>query len=693
MNTAGASAGIRAWQVCLLFFIVLLFPPPLFSQAIRMQTAPRMLIPLADGDIYGVGAGASLTFDIDLYGFLAPWAGLHLQSIPPAASELDGSLFLTSLGGGLGYFTFPAPRLKVGASAGGGIYIGSYRSGSTTLPTGNLFWQLGVDAGYRFSPSLTLSGGAAYVDFRRETDSLYRGMAVSILVDIGFRTKGAQGKAVVEEAGSVPVFPITARNYRTDGFGSVTVRNAESAEIRNVEVWFEAEGYTSSAELCGKIDLLPRNATATFPILAGFSDQVMTVTERQRVTGAFRITYELLGESRSSRGETTISILNRNAFTWRDPAVLASFITPNDRALLDLSKHVAGLVRSETLTELDSGLQYALALFEGLRLSGIAWSADPQTPYSRLRQSPGELDYVQYPHQTIAYRGGDSDDLAVLYAAAVESVGVPAAVMPMDGDVLVAVRLESGEAAARSFFSDPDTFLYINGEAWVPVRVSMIREGFLRAWSEGAAMAAGVPEDERRFFRLSEAWKNFPPASVPDIRVTAGKPDDEQVVRAFRNLVSLVVKREVEPKVQRMRESFGGGGSGRQRNALGVLYARYGVYDSALEEFKAAAGGGYERAHINIGNIAFLIGDYQTALSWYEKVYEAYPEETSALIGLARTCYELDRYDEADFYFRKAAEKRPELAERYSYLAARVTGSSVRASAAMERLGDMLWDE
>jgi tetratricopeptide (TPR) repeat protein len=319
---------------------------------------------------------------------------------------------------------------------------------------------------------------------------------------------------------------------------------------------------------------------------------------------------------------------------------------------------------------------------------------DPQTPYSRMRGSPGSIDYVQYPHQTLSYRGGDSDDLAVLYAAALESVGVPSAIIPMREDVIVAVRLESDGAAVRGFFADPADVLFIDEEAWIPVRMSMLREGFLRAWSEGAAMLQGEKDVREFFFSLEEAWREYPPAGIPDIRVSARKPAEDQVLRAFNNLVNLVVEREVKPRAERMREAFGpDGSSGRQRNALGVLYARYGIYDEALEEFRAAASAGYTRSHLNIGSIAFLMHEYETALTWYKKTEKDYPTNPLVLICLARTYYELDRFDEADRYFALATERRPELAERYSYLAVRITGAHARSSAAMDRMGDMIWEE
>lgn len=687
-----STAVIGGIAVCALIFFL---PCTVFGQNYRIQAVPQVLIPVqGDQEIFGVGYGASANFEREITTFMAPWLNLRFQNIPPASSDMNGALLLVTAGTGLEFFTFPLPRLKIGAEAGAGIYAGSYRNGSESTPTGNLYWQAGVNAGYRVSPELTFSAGASYIDLMRQSDSLFRGLAISLSADFGFRARTTEGRAILDNADILPVYPILSGDYRDKSFGTIRIRNAENAEIRNVRVWFDAGEYSSGPELCGTVDYLRRNGQADFPLLASFSDQVMSVTEEMRTTGEIHIEYELLGVPRTSDSETTITFHDRNSLTWEDPEILAAFISPNDQALLDLSKHVAGLVRSETRSEVDSNLQYALALFEGLRLSGIAWSEDPQTPYRMMRSSADKIDYIQYPHQTIAYRGGDSDDLAVLYAAAVESVGVPAAFIPLEDEVLVAIKLNSKINDVMGFFANPDRFMISDEDVWLPVRVSMLREGFLRAWSEGARLAGENSEVRDLFFPVQEAWNHFPPAGVPDIRISSRKPDENQVVRAFNKIVSLVVEREVNPKAEKRRESFGpDGGTGRQLNSLGVLYARYGVYRKALEEFQAAANAGYRKAHINIGNVAFLLGEYETALAWFEKVSAEYPDNPAAVIGLARTYYELDRYDEADRYFALAKNIQPDLSERYSYLSARITDSVARASAAMERLGDMLWDE
>lgn len=682
--------GIQRFTVLVLISLLVL---PVSGQDVRLRVSPDLLIPLIDTDVLSLGGGASLSFDMDLFGFLAPYLGADARFITPSTDD-DISLFMASGGGGLGFFAYPLPRLKLGLSGGSGIYLGSYNKDNDSTAFGNIFWKAGAELGFRLSPGLTISAGASYIDYMTRTESLYRGLAISILADMGFGSKSAEGRAVLQSAETIAVFPIRATEYASESFGNAVIRNAESAEIRNIEVWFHADGYTSGPLLCGKVPYLPKGSTATVPLVASFSDQVMTITENVRVRGEIRIVYELLGEARAASAETTISLLHRNALTWTDPMILASFVSPNDPAVLDSSKFIAGVVRSRARQELDSNLQYALGIFEGFRLSGIAWSADPQTPYARTRQLASTVDYVQYPHQTLAYRSGDSDEIAVLYAAGLESVGVPAAFLALDNEVIVAFKMSRNESTTRGTFSEAGDFMFIGGEAWVPVRVSMLREGFLRAWSEGAKLVREAQGARDRFFRLADAWQKYPPAGVPDIAASTQKPQEAQVRAAFDNVVSLVIAKEVTPRAERMKVGFGNdGGTGRQRNSLGVLYARYGMYPEALAEFQAAAALGNEATTINIGNIAFLMGDYRTASAWFEKAMESHPSNTGAVIGLARSLYELDRYDEADRMFRRAVLLLPELAERYGYLSARLSGSASRASAVMERGGDMLWDE
>lgn len=666
----------------------------LSAQDFRLQLIPELAIPLTETEIFGIGGGGNLSVSTDIFGFLAPYVQAGVSVLPTIAKSLDSSLSMFSAGTGLGLYMFPLPRLKLAASIGGGIYVASWPVENEVVMSGNLNWRAAAEAGFRVSPTFNISAAASYTDYRTETSSFLKGLGVALMVDIALNAGGGEGRVILQEASSVPVFPIFARDYQTQQFGSISIRNAESAEIRNVEIWFQAEPYTATPILCATIRQIPKGKNASAPLLAAFSEQILTITDTLRINGEIRIVYEFLGEKRMASNETTISILHRNALSWQNPQALAAFVSPNDPAVLDSSKFIAGVVRSNIQADLDSNLQYAVGLLEGFRLGGIAWAADPQTPYKATRADSTRTDYVQYPHQTIAYRSGDSDDLAVLYAAALESIGVPAGLIPLQDEVLVAFRMSSNENTTKAMFTDGGNFIFTGGEAWVPLRIANLRDGFLRAWNEGARLIQENPHGAGAFYRLTDAWKGFPPASIPGINPSTRKPVEAQVQTAFNNVISLVVAREVVPRADRIRASFGpGGGTGRQRNSLGILYARYGMYREALAEFQAAAALGEQRASINIGNIAFLLRDFETAAAWFELAVKSIPNDVAPLIGLARTYYELDMYDKADELFRKAVSLQPSLSDRYSYLSARLTGSVARASAAMDRIGDMMWEE
>jgi tetratricopeptide (TPR) repeat protein len=76
----------------------------------------------------------------------------------------------------------------------------------------------------------------------------------------------------------------------------------------------------------------------------------------------------------------------------------------------------------------------------------------------------------------------------------------------------------------------------------------------------------------------------------------------------------------------------------------------------------------------NLGNVLFIRQAYEEALSCYLRVDELESDNLRALLGVARTLYELGRFEEAQAYYRRLKTLDPELAGRYAYIALR--GSS-----------------
>jgi len=656
----------------------------------------------AEVDSFAAGLGGSMTVGFETLGFLAPYAEFSFAYNRQNRDDgADASLSLFGGSAGLSLFYYPVPRIlgRIGVSGGMGLFSIPAVDEDPEMSGPSFLWKAKADAGYRFSPALSLLASVGYSQYLG-TDGVafFKGLSAGLTVNLNLDALTNRGAGIVTETEQAsPAFPVTYLSYAAQPVGTARVTNREQAEIREVELYFQAGSYTSGETLCARFPVVARGATVEVPILAAFNDRVLAFTESAKLPGELRVAYRLLDAKIEATRAVTVAFEHRNAMTWGDERLAASFVSPNDPVILDLSKFVAGLVRERVRPEIDKNLQYAMGLFEALRLGGLVWSQDPSTPYKTYHADPALLDYLQYPYQTLAYKGGDSDDIAVLYAEFLESVGVASALVPLDDEMLVAVQLSTGEAEARANISSIDEVLFVDGKAWAPIAVSLAREGFLLAWQGGAARwrDAAAAGSRPGLVVVSEAWKSFPPIGLPDVDYRPPKPSEEQINLAFDNVLGRFIAKEVTPKAKKMLSDMGsGGGTGKQRNALGVLYARYGLLVEAKAEFQLAFEKGFVSALVNMGNVAYLQKDFESAASIFERALTFLPENKAALIGLARARYELDAYAEADELFGRVRSIDPALAERYAYLSSKVDASTTRASsAAADRGGAMSWSE
>ena len=662
------------------------FATPLVS--VPIGTAPAG----ASYEAYTVGGGISLNADLSFFDVLTPYIEAGYMIAP--GNKIGDNLNLLSGGAGLAFTFYPMQRISVRAGGGGGLYrytLGKSFSGNSLYLSGK------VEVGYRFSPTFALLGSLGYANYLNESGSTYSGILAGVSAKIGLASISSKDDGIlIEEDQKADIFPIRYYAYEKDGFGSIVLTNKEKGEIRDVKVYVAAGSYGAREALCGTLPSLRRNATVEVPLYAALNDSVLAFTESTKVQAEVIVRYKLLDTPMESKQAVAFRFNHRNAMNWTDPRMAAAFVSPNDAAMLELSKYLAGLVRERIRPEIDKNLQYGMGAFEGIRLAGVTWAADPSTPYKVFRNAQDRLDYIQYPYQTLAYKSGDSDDISVLLAEALESVGIPSGLVPLKDEMLVAFPLSANDATAKANLGSAIDLIYKDDQAWLPLESSLLREGFLRAWQGGAkkwkeAVARG---ENPELLVVSDAWKSFAPVGLPSVEFRPSKPSEEQVARAFENILGRFVQGEVAPKVQKIMAEANGQLSPKQMNNLGILYARYGLLAEAVVQFQKAADTGYAPAYTNLANVAFLQKDYETAAKWFEAALKATPNSKAAIIGLARARYELDAYAEADDLFGKAKALDPALAERYAYLSSKVDASVGRASsAAADRGGSMTWSD
>jgi len=684
-------------------FIALSFPGYCAPQ-LGLRLSPELWIPAgnhstADNvdsslELFSMGYGFTAAADMSLFSIMSPYVELGATSIP-FNHVSSASMSFLQLGGGLSAYIFPIPRLMARVGGGGGIaYVNAPKTDLADAITGIApYWKVKAELGYRFSPTFSILGDLGFAQIIGTESAVYKGISAGLVANIsldklGGRTASLGTSVDRQEA----LFPIAYYKSEKTPIGYLKLTNDEFAEIRDVKVSFNAGAYTSRDADCGSFPSINKGKSVELPIYANFNDKVLGFSELTKIQGEIKIEYKILNASKTSQSSVAVVFNNRNAVTWSDDRVVGAFISPQDPAMLELSKYISGLTRVHARPELDKNLQYCMGLYEGFRVYGVVWTADPNMPYTEARKDTTKLAYIQYPYQSLSYKSGDSDSLAIMIAEALESVAVPAAVIPLPEEVLVAFPLDMTAARARSSFSNPDDLIYIGDKAWVPLSVSLMRDGFLRAWRGGAELWRKHSADNPRFIPVEDAWKEYLPIALADVDFRPVKPTEEAVNTAFENTVGRFVTAEVTPKAKRLLDGMQGEGTGRQRNSLGILYAQYGLYAESKAQFEKAVAQDYSPAMINYANVCFLLKQYDTAATYFKKALDVQADNKAALIGLARARYELDNYAEADELYARVKSVDPALAEQYAYLQSKVdVGNALRASAADHR-GAVNWD-
>jgi tetratricopeptide (TPR) repeat protein len=611
--------------------------PPLAAVDFSVRARPYVSIPFGAGvNLYTIGGGADITFDVDISSLLrnplnlgyslGPEVGMNFIPLNQAESVMQ------VLSGGLqaGLFYYPFSRLNIRASASAGIYQAS-RNSLTTL---NLWYKFSGEIGFRFSPNFIVSahGGYRQNNYRKD-DPLYSGVFAGLTAQLQFTSSASRNSIAVEMIQDSPVYPIFMGLYRDNPIGTLRVTNNESAEIRNVSVSFRAGSYTASLYPCGTIPLLGKGRTAEIPLYADFAPFLLNISENIRIPGELIIEYRILGTPRSAAGTALVSVLNRNNFQWNDPASLAVFISPTAPEVLDYTKYVIGIARNRQRTGLNERMQYAMFLFEGMRSGNIHDSEDQETPYIFYHVNPELVDYIQFPFQTLAYRSGGIDDLGLLFAASLEAAGIPAALVPLTDDFIVACNLGISEASAVNYFENLDNLLVINDEVWMPLAFSNFREGFINSWYNAVnkinyAVNSG---EDIQFIILQEAWADYPPANLPAQDIQFNKPPEEGMAALVETGMMRYIAEEYTPKIQRVfAEIQTTGGSAALFNQLGLLYVRAGMMEQAIIEYQRSAALGSVSGMVNLGNIAMLAKDYTVAEQWFALALQNDPDNQTA---------------------------------------------------------------
>jgi hypothetical protein len=586
----------------------------------------------ADGNKrYSIGGGGALGFELDFASIWPNPLGLgYTAGIEGALqfhnlqSPAEGPVQLYAIGGGLGLYYFPLSRLftRLDLALGGYQGLGEASKGSP-----GMWSRFGGEAGFRFTPAFITTLNLGWREYGNSSSlfnsGLYLGLGVQITFEAGSSAAG-EGAAVTL-AQDEGVYPAFLSLYQQNPIGTISIRNNENAEIRDIRISFRAGNYTSSEFPCGTLSMIPRGRSAELPLYADFSPEILRFTDTGRILGEVIVRYRFLGKEKQSIGTVSLQAHNRNTFAGADPAGLAAFVSPNALEPLEFSKYASGLARAGRRTGLNPNMQLAVWLLEGLRAAGI-----------RLNNAHTIAGEVQFPSETLGFRTGTNVDLGLLYAAELEAAGVPCAIVPLENDFIVACRLEADKAAATLLFNSLDRVLLIDDEAWLPISMNAFNQGFTAAWDRGvqtlnAAFTGGVI-----FISLAKAWTVYPPAPLPAQGGHGIRADETVLTRETNLALQQYIDRELTPRLRELQREAAANPTAAIYNQLGILLVRTGRVSEAKTAYERAAGMGLTAAMTNRGNLALIEKDYAAAERWFRQALARDPENITAREGLER---------------------------------------------------------
>jgi tetratricopeptide (TPR) repeat protein len=691
---------------CLLLLLVstiLPASPKLFSPAysnlghpfLDVAVTPGALVPLfSDADLFTVGASAVVTGELKIpqVRFLYTHGELGYSLIPVRAETL---LSVIPLGIGLDFKINALPRLEAKAALSGGYYFGALHS-SPFLGEGEAIWDgnpyISVRAGpsFYFTPTLSLGLEASYVNYF----GLVHFLGVSLSGSYHIPIQG-RGPVEIKSVEVERLFPVLYQFYDRQAPGRAVIANQGRFQISGIEASFYVDPYMSRPTTWQIAEPLAPGEEREIDLQMLFNDRILAIVENAKFSGELVLSCECFGQRHETRRILPVEIRDRNSLTWEDDRKAALFVSEKDPNVLELAGSTVAAVKRSRLCPINPIFRMAAGLHSALSAYGMSYIADPKSPYAEVLKDGSSIDFLKFPRQTLSHRAGDCDDLTILFCALLESINMETAFITIPGHIYAAVALSISQEQAAKLFTSLDDLIFLDGKTWLPVEVTELDGGFLLAWQLGARQWRENRESgEAHLFPVHDAWELYPPVGLPAGDSGFDPPATEAVLDLYNEELIAFIQAELEPKVEECQKRIAASGNHpKEINTLGVLFARYGLFVEAKNEFhRVLEADEYVPALVNLGNIYFLEEDYDSALLYFERAHTVNPTSANVLLCLARTHYQLELYEKTREYYTRLKDVEPDLAGRFAYLVVR-TKEEVRAQEFVSFGRDVLWEE
>jgi len=280
------------------------------------------------------------------------------------------------------------------------------------------------------------------------------------------------------------IFPHMLSDFEKRNIGSVEIENT-SDKVLNAKIDFKLSFPLDIEAEPNEFEIKPRE-TKTIPISISLGTVNPENNEPIKIDALLNVksTSDIPDEVKKFK----IFLRGRN--DWNGNVEdLKSFLKFDSPEISSFARIVI-LEHKDTLEKIDPALRkfyQAKFIFDELS-KHIIYVSDPSL----------SIDKVQFPEETLKLRTGDCDDLAILYASLLGSIGIKVAFVDVKGlrkinesHVYIIFDTEIDKKLAQAITSNEKKYIILKNEsgtetAWIPVETTLVHKGFDEAWETGA---------------------------------------------------------------------------------------------------------------------------------------------------------------------------------------------------------------
>lgn len=280
------------------------------------------------------------------------------------------------------------------------------------------------------------------------------------------------------------IYPQYYQYYNVIPILLVTVKNTADYPIE-VNIRSNIRRYSERAHETG-YNRIPKGQTEDIPVHAIFGPKLLQASLREPAVVDLNISARS-GSKHNKTMSVQVMVHSKNAWDG-DSKKLGVFVTPDDPEILDKARELEKQMADSGSADLQD-FRLAEYFFNHLKTEGVRYLSDPNIPYYKD-------DRVQFAEQTLSIKTGDCDDLVVLYASLLESIGITTAFVdvrdPEESMAHLYLLFDTGIPASQGHLISSNEKRYIIREiqgrktVWIPVETTLVEEGFKSAWDAAA---------------------------------------------------------------------------------------------------------------------------------------------------------------------------------------------------------------